>query len=345
MSVLAAFPANSGLSGQTRGTDASSATRGHRATFRVSCAAGDTWDIIDKHFRSTGSLPYPGRIFDVGNGQDTRSRCNELRGTQIENGEGRWLVEATFEESTDTITLGQQGQDGKPSDDPDDWHDEIEVSTTQMSMAVERALYLGNSIGTRGPNIFPGRWYKPSNSGGKPLEPGIDEELDITVLRITKFQRGYSAAFYVRYINTVNSGIVFIHKPDYGFSVRIGPQTAKMKAINSTYHVTPKGIKYWKHTVEIHINMLTWRRQILDRGTEERLRSGDTRRDGTLVTASHLPSGFNFVDEAIKDGDGMAISEPVNFDGKGRAWKEADRPPVFLFWQTLREEDWSQIPW
>lgn len=344
MSVASAFPANTGLSGETSGTDSASATRGHRATFRVACAAGDTWDVIDQYFKATGSLPYPGRVFDVGNGRDTRSRCTGLRGTQIENGEGRWLVEATYEEQVTTF-IGPTGNDGKPSDDPEDWHDEIDVSTTQMSMAVERALYLGNSVGAVGPFIFPGRWYKPCNSTGKAFDPGIEEELDITVLRITKYQRGYGAEFYSNYINTVNASNFRIHKPDYGFSVLIAASTAKMKAINSSYHVTDKGKRYWKHTLEIHINLLNWRRQLLDRGTCPRLRAGDIRRDGTTVSGNDLPAGGDFLDEEIKDSDGTAISEPVNFDGRGRERLEADRPSVHLYFQTLRETDWSAIPW
>lgn len=345
MSVTDVRPANTGLSGQTRGTDAASAVRGHRATFRVAAAAGDTWDIIDQYFRSTGSLPYPGRVFDVGNGHDTRSRCTGLSGNQVPNSEGRWLVEATFEEQLTSFT-GPTGNDGKASDDPNDWHDEIEVSTSQISIAVERALYTGNSIGAVGPFIFPGRWIKPCNSTGKPLDPGIEEELDITVIRLTKYQRGYGTGFYTTYINTVNSDLVVINKPDYLFTnIRIAPSTAKMKAINSSYHVTDKGIRYWKHTLEIHINVLTWRRQILDRGTCPRLKSGDVRRDGTTVTANDIPANGNFVDEEIKDSDGTAISEPVNFNGRGQEWREADRPPVYLFFQTLREVPWSGIPW
>lgn len=342
MSVTAAYPANTGLSGETVGPEASGALRGHRATFRVTCAATDTWDVIDTYFRSRNDLPYPGRIFKVGTNQDTRSRCAGLRGTQIENGEGRWLVEAEFSERP--LSASDDSKDGNP-ENPERWHDEIEVSTTQMSMAVERALYRGSSVGDVSPFIKDGRWYKPCNSAGKPLDPGIDEELDITVLRITKYQLGYSADFYSRYINTVNSRNTRIHKPDYGFSVVVRAGTAKMKAINSTFHKSPKGKKYWQHTLEIHVNVLDWRRQIIDKGVEERLRAGNVRRDGTIVSSNDIPQGGNFIDEAIKDSDEMAISEPVLFNGRGRAWAEADRPPVYLFWQTLREEDWSAIPW
>lgn len=346
MSVEWVEPSDDGMGGETSGTRSDVTLRNHKANFRVKADAADTWEIIEQHFRNTSTLPFPGRVFEVGNGVDNRSRCNRLRGNRINKSEGIWTVEVTYEESFNSFT-GPDNKDinGQGSDDPNDWHDELEVSTTQMSIAVEGAEYLGNSAGKIGPFIFPNKIYKPCNSAGKPYDPGLEEEIDITVFRLTKYQPAYNANFYQVYVGSVNSNFVNVNKPQYRFNVFFPKYTAKMKAINSSFHVTDKGIRYWKHTLEIHIHPQGWRRSVLDQGLTERFRAEETKRDGTTISNSDLPSGLNYLDEEIKDSEGTAISDPVPFNGAGKANANSADAPVYLAWRTYREVDWSGIIW
>lgn len=346
MSVTSAELAESGVGGETSGTRSDVTLRNHKAIWRVVCDREDTWDIIDRHFREDSSLPFPGRIFEAGNGRDTRSRCSRLRGTRVDKSEGIWNVEATFEESFNSFT-GPENKDinGEKSDDPNDWHDEIEVSTTQMSIGVEGAFYLGNSANKNGPFIFPGKIYKPCNSAGKPFDPGLEEEIDITIFRLTKYQPIYNARFYERYVGSVNNSAIQIVKPQYAFNATLPAFTAKMKAVNSSFHVTDKGIRYWKHTLEVHIHPQSWRRTTLDQGFAPRLQAEDKRQDGTTVSSSDIPAGQDGIDEELKDEEGMALSEPVNFNGAGKRNPKSTDPPVYLNWRTYREIDWTGIIW
>lgn len=314
--------------------------------FNVLADKEDTWDIISEYFRSNASLPYNGRVFDAGNGRDTRSRCTRLRGRRTRRGEGHWTVEATFEELTTTIgELELKTINGEKSDNPFDWHDELEVGTTQMSIGVEGAEYLGNSAGKSGPFIFPGKIYKPCNSAGKAFDPGLEEEIDITVFRLTKYQPVYNANFYQVYVGSVNSVGIWINKPLYNFSAFLPKFSAKMKAISSSFHVSGKGVKYWKHTLEVHVHPQGWRRTTLDQGFAPRLQAGDRRSDGTSVSSSDIPTGEDGLDDELKDEEGMALSEPVRFNGAGKKNAKSTDPPVYLFWRTYREVDWSGIPW
>lgn len=351
MTVLTVKPANSGLNGHTKGTDTQSATRGHRATFRVHCDAADTWEVIDAYFRGNSELPYNGRIFKVANGQDTRSRCTELRGTFVDDSNWDWLVEATYEENLTTFTgpTGQDGQ-GQASDNPFDWHDKISVVTTQMSVGVEAAVFkhtdppnmIGPRLADQRNKLIP-----VANSAGVPFDPGIEEELDITVIRITKYQPVYSTIFVDVFRNTVNGLDTVIRKPPpYNFIYPIPAYQGKIKSIDSDWAVTPKGIVYWTHTLEVHINPLGWRRRIGDKGTHQIFFPEEVLPDGTTLSNgdSRIPNGEGFLRDEIKDNDGMAISEPQPFNGKGKKLKPGE-PFVWLIYQTLREADWSGINW
>lgn len=349
MTVLSVEPANTGLNGHTKGTDAQSATRGHRATFRVHCNAADTWEVIDAYFRGDSELPYNGRIFKVANGQDTRSRCTELRGTFVSNSQWDWLVEATYEENLSSFTgpTGQDGQ-GRSSDNPFDWHDKIQVITTQMSVGVEAALFKHTDPPNMiGPKLAEQRnkFIPVANSAGVPLDPGIEEELDLTIIRITKHQPIYSTIFVDVFRNTVNGLDAVIRKPaPYNFEYPIPAYQGKIKSIDSDWAVTPKGIVYWTHTIEVHINPLGWRRRIADKGIQEVFFPEETLPDGTTLSNSDLPAGQGHVHQEIKDLEGMGISTPVPFNGKGKRLKIGE-PFVWLIYQTLREADWSGINW
>lgn len=356
MSVAEVRTSSAGSSAVVKGTDASSAMTNYRANFRVRCNdPSDTADIVRDHFRANIGLPFNGRPFDFGNGYDAKAKCTELQIDTVEKSGGWFLVEAAFEETGLTVS-DLPSKDGNPNE-PFKWHDKLVVGSTQISMVVEEAIFRGTdppeAVGQRmAANI--GKIIPVMGANAKPLVPGIEEERDILTFKLTKYQPVYNAAFVNDFLGTINSNVFFILKDAYKFYVIVKPYKAKMKAINSSFHVTPKGTPYWEHELEIHINPFGWIRRLANVGDDELLFVGKKFRNGENVGSQHMPYGagssgssdspHSYTWEVPQDPNGVPIRGPIALNGDGRQLA-AGEPFSWLLYQTLRETEWSTVFW
>ena len=346
MAIVEVTPSSAGVQSEATGTGSGAISISYRSIYRVQC--DDPLDMpkqIYDHFRTTTSLPWPGRTFSLGNGDDRSSICKSVRPTYVEKSNGWWNVECSFEAATGPGTEDPKLQDieGKESDDPTRWHDLIEAGYTQRSQIVEKATFRGFLPNTVEPKLLlPGMVRVPCNSALTPFDPGLEEDYDIGVLRITKFLAEYDGALHDPWIGTVNSDLVNIVKPAYKFKRTIKPFCGRMMHIGAEFDIL-NGFKFYRLTIEVWINPFGWRRVVADRGVHPLVALGDELKDGTTLSSADVPVRFPYKETAT-DWEGYPITEPVDFDGRG-APISPTRERVSLIWQTRPERAWAGFRW
>lgn len=346
MAVVSVIEKGHGLTGAVTGKSRLTAKNVYSATYQVTCAPGDTAKTVIDYFRTTSGYPYIGDPYDFGNDSDSTARCKGLTPSYIEDSGGTWLVRAEFEPLDAEEDEQQEDARGNKQTDPLLWHDEIDVSYTQLSIPVENAIFRGinggnmrvRAVGTDGPVV---------NAAGVPFDPTIEKEIDIKIVRITKNVASFNGNTANFYIGNVNSDQVTVNKPAYRFLDLWRPRTARIKNISGTFQIA-NGIPYWKQSIEVHINPLGWRRFIVNRGTERRQMPGDIREfdeNGTPIQISDgdIQPGQPF-HMTIKDADGLPITSPVLLDADGQPLKP-DQPALYLEYQTYKERAFAGIRW
>lgn len=346
MSVSEVKISSVGVGGSATGTDAGSAKLTYRAAFRVKCSDTlDTAKQVYDHFMLTADLPWLGRVFHVANGFDVDAVCKSLVADPVPDSNGHFVVQATFEPEDGPGGEVGQTAGGEASEDPADWHDDIDVSYTQISQPVYDALFLGfDPPGIVNGHLAPGLRHAIVNSANIPLDPTIEAMVDITVVRISKYAAGFDDFQNRNYRNAINDAAGTISKPDYNFSVTFGQYEAKINAPGTTFLIA-NGIPCHRQTIEVHINPLTWAWKIVDKGMNRRTEPGDPNLDG--AGGSYSEADFELGEPRhapIKDADGYPISEPVLLDGKGQPLP-AGRPPVYLKWITNPIISFAGINW
>jgi hypothetical protein len=345
MAVSSVIVSSAGTGTSTTGTDINNAASRHRAYFRATCdSQSDTSDIVEDYFRRTFTLPYIGRRFKIANGSDTKALCTSINVTTVEKGAGRFLVECGFEPESLPQREAKSTSSGKQSENPLLWHDEIDVSSITIAEPVEQAIFRGFLPGgINNPDMPAGKLMPVQNSALKPFDPGIDEEVHITVIRITKYARSFNELLASRYRNKVNSDFVTILKGDYRFIAQFNPYQGKIAGFSAVFAVA-NGIPHWRQTIEVHVHPRSWRRILIDQGIEELLKPGDIDEDGNSLSNSDFPSGRGFEWKHPKDTDGYPQTQPVPFDGKGKMKGPTD-PHVWLVYSTKEEIPFAGIPW
>jgi hypothetical protein len=333
VSVTEARLVSVGLSGTAKGTEASKVTTGYVATYRVKVSDPlDTPDIVLDYFRATSSLPWIGRHFKLGTGFDASNICTSVVPQYIDRSGGWYDVACTFEDENLASGLSAGGPttgetvDGKATTDPLKWHEGIEVSYTQYSAPVEQAIFRGfePKVGGSIPRL--NRLGAVVNSAGKPFDPPLEEEWELTVVRFTRRIPIYNGNDWNPLIGMVNNDHVVIHKPKYNFRIEFGPYIGKIHNIGATYE-RDNGIGFYLLTKELWLNPKGWRRLVLDQGIEELWKPGDTR-DGVDLSASDFP-----------------VATPGNFNGKGHLLTNPTDPAVFMIYQTKPERSFAGINW
>lgn len=325
-----------GTSGTASGTDSSGAVRTYQAIHRVKCNdVNDTAPVILNHFKATSTLPWLGRRFNLGNGFDAFRICNNVQVSYVESSEGWHNVTSSYVD----IAIGDLPAGGQGSD-PLKWPDDIEVSFTQYTVPVEEADFRGFE-GVANPFMQFGRTLPVTNSAKIPLDPPMEIERDIKIIRITRSIKSYDDTMIDRFNGAVNNDWVTIRKPDYNFVTRIEPFCGRIKFLGGTFGIQ-NNIKYWRHSIEIHVNPDTWRRWVLDLGTDELYRSGDTLPSGKLVNATTAPSGYLY--QKILGEDDAPITAPLPFNGQGKR-NAPGAPAVYGAWRVYREMSFAGIRW
>jgi hypothetical protein len=180
------------------------------------------------------------------------------------------------------------------------------------------------------------------NSANVPLDPTLESEVDITVVRINKYAASFDDFLSKGYRNAINGAAVTIAKPAYRFSISAGQYEAKVKTFGTTFAVV-NGIPCHRQSIEVHINPLSWVRFVVDRGMNRRTEPGDPDGAGSTYSNSDFDSG-DARHAPIKDADGYPITEPVLLDGNGQPLA-AGKKPVFLKWITNPIANFGGINW
>lgn len=347
MSVSQVKLHSAGASGTSQGTDFGTVTNSYRSQYRVQVSDPlDTAPVVLAYFALNADYPWPGRPFFYGNGFDTTVICKTVDAQYVENSNGWYNVTCGFA-SAQSQEQKQDGQksDGTTTQNPLLWHDEIDISFSQIAVPVEQGIFRGfDPPGINNPYLKPGNVGPIVNSALKPYDPTLEEEVDIKVLRITKYTKNYDGGFYSKYQGRVNSDSVTISKAAYGFKESFGPWQGRIKSISGQFAIT-NGIPHYRQTIEVHIHPAKsgWRRYIIDRGFDERRAFGDANGKGGTISASDLLTPDEIKYEPVKDLAGYPVTEPVLLNGNGQ--KVTNSGPVYLIYSTRIEIPFSGIRW
>lgn len=328
-----------GASGSAQGSDSGTVSVSYRANYRAYCDDPlDTSPIVLTHFRQSGTLPWMGKTFALGNGIDASAVCRNVQVDPIENGPGMFNVTVGYESVT-TEKEQNESEDGT-SEDPLEWLDEIEISFTQTAVVAELGKFHGFHSALRGAiknnKIQVGKTIAICNSAGVPYDPPVEKEKDIRVIRIMKHVREYDGLLFNKWNGRVNSDIVVINKPFYRYKDEWENLTAKIKVIGATFGRV-NGKNYWRQTIEVHIDRDGWRKRILDRGMAARREADDPDGSGnTLSNTDEVDAGKSNHHQNT-DSNGYSFSEPLNFDGNGQPLRSASYPPVYGEWGVYEE--------
>lgn len=327
---------SAGATGTATGTSPLRIKENYRSRYRVKTnSALDSPDVVLAYFRGNASLPWMGRIFRYGNGGSTGAICRSVTATYIENSEGWYEVDCGFEpleggedEGGDQSEVGQD-EEGKATEDPLKWRDEIDVGYTQISIPAESGIFR-RFVGGAGDNLVlkPGTKRAVTNSAGVPFDPLPEYEVDIKIIRITRHVRDYPRMMFNNFQGATNSDGVTIQKPKYRFIENLRRYAARLK-FNASFAIINR-VKVWQQTTEIYVlpPPLTWRRELVDRGLDRRAMHGDPDGEGGVISTDSIDPGGAYHRKMV-DAEGFPIVEPVLLDGKGQPL-DPGKPPVFL---------------
>lgn len=334
-----------GASGAVTGDSPENVSASYNCTYFVKCdSQSDAPSTVLLHFMRTSSLPWSGRPYRFGNGFDFGVVCESVTANYIDKGAGAFTVNCSFK-SVQGSEDQQTGKtlDGKDSPDPTKWHDEIEISFQNVTIAADFGQFrgLGGGAGSR---TFRANEYRAvTNSAGVPFNPPIEKQRAIRVLRITKNSRTTIATLADKYINAVNSDSFTINKPDYGFSYKVDKYCAKINGYSTAFAIE-NGYKFWRESIEVYINPNTWRRAILDAGYHRRQMFSDFDDTGATIPFAEAQAAGWVPYTTIKDKNGDPISTPVMLNGNGRQLRPGESP-VYIYYSIEDELPFSGIKW
>lgn len=332
----------SGGSGTATGDNQGYVSRSYRTTHKVTTDNIFAASHVFEYFMFNPSMPWPGRVYNYAGGFDSESFCKTVNVNYVENSGGsQWRVDASYEPLQGEPEQQQDAQ-GNNTTNPLLWRDELDVSYTQITIPVEAAEFRGFQPTPINNRFLPVGHIGPIvNSALKPVDPTLEEEAQIKVLRITKYSPVYQGANFDAYQGALNIDRVTINKPQYRFFQIIEPYRGYIKGLSATFAVT-NNIPHWRQTMELHIcNLLYgWLRVLVDRGMDERRFPGDPNGRGSEVSHSE-----GYKHEPAKDKDEVPVNEPVLFNGNGQWIGDTNSNPVLMIWNTRKTMPFAPIRW
>ena len=335
--------------GSVKGSDDGSVSASFTAMHRARCNdPGDTPDVVLRHFRSNPDLPWIGRPYKFGDGFDASSICRNVTAEYLDKSDGDYNVVCEYEPvSGGGDKPKQTDQNGNETENPLEWHDEIEVTHTQFSAPVWRATFRGFLP----PNITndklpAGKVTVPIASNMKPFDPGLESTQYIKVIRITKYIPQFREEGE-KWLGSINSEPVTIDKPAYNFHEFFGTHQGLIANYGATFGITNK-VKFWRHTIEVHITTRVggWRHVPIDRGVDELYLPEQKRPDGSTISHSDLPPERGFENHPPADEDGTPEVGPFNLNGHGKKLKPTDDPVWLIYSSEDRPEvSFASIRW
>lgn len=289
-----------------------------------------------------------GRPYRFGDGFDVSAVCRTVVADYVDNSDGTYDVTADFEPAQGGLPPPKEVDiEGNEQTNPLLWRDEIEVSTTQLSAPVYRAIFRGfMPPGISDPAFPPDAVMVPQASNLQPFDPGIEDPIHIKVIRITK-NLGVYDEVEANWVGAVNSAPFTISKPAYLFRHSVGQYNGLITQFGATFNISNK-IKYYKKTLEVqHINRPGgWRHVVADQGNYEIYRPEEKRPNGSTISNSDLPPERKHERHAPKDEDGVPAIGPFPLNGHGKLLKPGE-DPVWLIYSSEHkpERDFSAISW
>lgn len=350
MSVSLVKLHSAGTSGSATGTDRANASESYTVRYRVQVSSTlDTAMTVLNYFSATADLPYNGRKFKYGNDASAEHVCRSLNADYVEGSDGWFIVQASFDPA-DTGTPKESEQetgqtvDGKITENPLLWRDEISVAHTQYSEPMERALFVGANAPRLSAFLVPGRWQAVTNSAGVPFDPLPEVERHIRIIRITSNVGQFDNLLFDTFQGAVNTDNFVINKPEYAFRHPVKAYCGLLR-LESEYQFV-NGIFFWRQTKELWIHPRGWRPEILDRGLEQLLKPGDVDENGTSLSSGDFAANKPWDHKKIVDGDGYPTSAPALLDGNGKVLSmNPPAEPVWLTYTALNERAMAGVRW
>jgi len=333
-----------GVSGESEGRNNPSPT--YTAIYLAKCDSNtDSPKTVMRYLKQNGTQPWNGRRLKYFDDIDQETTCTSIVVNAVDGSEYLYTIQAKFEADKPQDEEKDKADGEGRSTDPLDWHDEIDIGWTSTSEPVEKAIFHGwkdingNRIGNR--FMREGDFLPIMNSALVPFDPGIEEALDIKVLRFVKNIPEWNGNIANQWQGAVNSDQVNIVKPLYKFTEVIGPLTGKIVQFGGQFQYR-NGIAYYRRTIEVHVSPKGWRRFLVDRGLNARAARGDADGKGDVIY-DEPESGASW-QRGVFDPDGYPAASPVLLDGDGQPLK-LTKPPVFGEFQTIFERPFNGIDW
>lgn len=301
-------------------------------------------------FQSNPLLPSLGSPFAYGNDGDAWAYCNKIDPQREDRSSLMWTVVCTFATIDKEKEQGRD-KDGNPTDNPLEFHSELEISKAQYQRVAERVWNLtalpGRPVNTAGP---------ATNSAGVLFDPPPMRDDSHLVLRITRYMDHFPEDHARQYCDGINSKKFTLHLAFQQFTSTFFRHEAKLQNIGGSFNARivqdedgrQQLLRYYKVAYEIHQRDGGWIEEVPDRGLQARAKLGDPdgrggtvgfKADGSAMDnqemAAAYPSGVPQV-RVLKDAWGENLREPVLFNGQGQP--KADADPVFwIKYRTLKE--------
>jgi hypothetical protein len=310
---------------------------------------------IVSYFQATGSLPFLGDGYSYGNDADPFAVCNAIDPRREDRHARMWEVAVNFETIDKDDEQGRDN-DGNPTNNPLEFHAEIDITKAQFMRPVERAYNLTalpkRPLNTLGP---------VTNSAGLVLDPPLEKPQTDLVYRIRKYMDHFPESLAREYADAINDASFTLYSHFHQFIASFAKHEARLANLGGAFHArvvnvdgTDELIKYWVNDYEIHSREGGWIEEVVDRGLHAKAELGDPdgrggvigfKPDGSamdiLEFAEAFPPGIAKV-RRIKDAWGQDVDEPVLLDGDGQPLAPG-APAVYIKYRTLTQKPFNAL--
>ena len=335
--------------------------------------ATDGVKTVLNHFRDTASLPHLGDVYTYeGSGvvSDLGVKLWKIDPVRDLQSATSWNVAVSYKSpdkpQEDEPAGGGGGgvgedEDGEPTENPLDFHGDLDISFVDVTRPVDRAIYRS---GFRNYAIETGlvdpRYIQPAeqlyggrdtegpvvNSAMIPFNPPLERNATRISLRYSKNLEEYPQQQAAQFHRAVNEEAVTFDFKYQKLKFAIEPYKAQCVAINGTFNEA-NGIKFWRVTWDILVDdEFGFREKVVDRGLHARAMVGDPDGRGGTITSV---SADQVTWRRITDKNGNPVSEPVLLNGNGQPLQlkgggsfEAIEP-VYITYSIYPEKPFVQI--
>ena len=276
-------------------------------------------------------LPARNSALSAGNDSDSSLLCSGRTPHKVKDKALQWVVLCTF---TAAGNEHKQDQDGNPTDDPEQWQPEIEMTTVGSSTPIRNAKFIpkpGQFIANR----MNGEFGPVVNSAGQLVLPMPTRDDDRQQIRFTRYYAAVSGLQWQNISPSVNNDAFNIQKWYNGqliFDFPILKGQLKVQGISNRFEIhTVGGVlkMYNRLSITVEIDKFGWTHKEVDRGQQARANGGDF--DGKCGVVPYVAGGPDFEDNkacigtpplrAILGKDGLPVTEAL-LDGKGQPLDE-----------------------